>query len=90
MFDIRVSGKTARYIIIRIILYIYLHITEMLSRSFRAESCTKRNKDCTRHERKGNKIYDTCVYTHTHTHTRARARIQHAEKTQVVVGLMVF
>ena len=46
----------------------------MLSRSFRAESCTKRNKDCTRHERKGNKIYDTCVYTHTHTHTRARAR----------------
>ena len=44
----------------------------MLSRSFRAESCTKRNKDCTRHERKGNKIYDTCVYTHTHTHTRAR------------------
>lgn len=60
----------------------------MLSRSFRAESCTKRNKDCTRHERKGNKIYDTCVYTHTRTHTRAR--IQHAGKTQVVVGLMVF
>lgn len=46
----------------------------MLSRSFRAESCTKRNKDCTRHERKGNKIYDTCVYTHTRTHTRAHTR----------------
>ena len=33
-----------------------------------------------------------CTHTHTRTHARARARarIQHAEKTQVVVGLMVF
>lgn len=51
----------------------------MLSRSFRAESCTKRNKDCTRHAYKENK--NLCVCVHTHTRARAHAYTTRWEDT---------